>query len=60
MKDQLVDVMNIQASGYAFAVLRRDGRVVTWGAPDYGGHSWWDSGLLSVINGFMKYDISIL
>ena len=37
-QDQLVDVLQIGSTGYAFAALRRDGRVVTWGAHDYGGY----------------------
>lgn len=40
---QLVDVRQIQASAGAFAVLRGDARVVTWGNAEYGGQgpvSW--------------------
>lgn len=38
-KDQLYGVTMIQAASLAFAAIRRDGSVVTWGTPDAGGDS---------------------
>ncbi|CAE7390804.1 HERC2, partial [Symbiodinium sp. KB8] len=33
------NMVQVQASGGAFAAVLGDGSVVTWGAPDFGGHS---------------------
>ena len=37
VKDQLRDVQQIWAAGFAFAAILADGSVVAWGRPDYGG-----------------------
>ncbi|OLP56422.1 hypothetical protein AK812_SmicGene48582, partial [Symbiodinium microadriaticum] len=37
--DQLKNVQQIQASNGAFAAIRADGSVVTWGKPEEGGDS---------------------
>ena len=39
MQDQLKDVREIQAAARAFAAIRADGSVVTWGNPFGGGYS---------------------
>eukprot|EP00439_Symbiodinium_sp_Y106_P028619 s3638_g3.t1 len=39
VQDQLTNVRQIQASGYAIAALLGNGSVVTWGAPNFGGDS---------------------
>ena len=39
MQDELRDVCEISSSRSAFAALRRDGTVVTWGLPQFGGDS---------------------
>ena len=36
---QLLDVKQIYASDAAFAALKQDGSIVTWGHPEYGGDS---------------------
>jgi len=33
------NVINIFSTGYSFAVLKSNGKIVTWGHPDYGGDS---------------------
>lgn len=35
--EQLRHVQQIYSAGYAFAAVRLDGSIVTWGAPAYGG-----------------------
>ena len=37
VSDQLVDVLHIRSTGGAFAAALKDGSVITWGNPDYGG-----------------------
>ena len=39
MQDQLINVQQIQASGWAFAAILADGSVVTWGDAERGGES---------------------
>ena len=39
MQDQLKNVEHIQAASLAFAALKSDGSVVTWGTSDAGGDS---------------------
>ena len=39
VQDQLKNVQKIQASSGAFASIRADGSVVTWGKPEEGGDS---------------------
>lgn len=39
MAEQLYDVRELQASSCAFAALRGDGHVVTWGPKAFGGDS---------------------
>ena len=39
MQEQLQAVQQIEASYAAFAALRSDGRVITWGDDEYGGDS---------------------
>lgn len=39
MRDQLQDVTKIFSSSVAFAALKKDGSVVTWGMPRGGGDS---------------------
>ena len=39
VQDQLKGVVQIQATGWAFAAILEDGSVVTWGDADYGGDS---------------------
>lgn len=39
VKDDLIDVVSITSSNYAFAALKADGTVVAWGDPDRGGNS---------------------
>lgn len=39
VQDQLHDVQEVHASSGAFAAIRADGRVVTWGHPLSGGDS---------------------
>ena len=43
---QLYDVKEIQATTMAFAALRADGHIVTWGSPEFGGDSESAQGLL--------------
>ena len=38
VRRQLKDVRHIQANANAFAAIREDGSVVTWGDPDVGGN----------------------
>ena len=40
VKSQLQDVVRVWQSRDAFAALRRDGSVVTWGEREAGGDSW--------------------
>ena len=37
VQDQLVDVQHICSTGGAFAATLKDGSIITWGSPDYGG-----------------------
>ena len=37
VQHQLVEVQHIQATSGAFAAIRSDGTVITWGAQDLGG-----------------------
>ena len=39
VQEQLVNVQQIQATLGAFAAIRSNGTVVTWGDPRFGGHS---------------------
>ena len=39
LQDELRDVQQLQSTAYAFAGILSDGRVVTWGRPDFGGDS---------------------
>ena len=39
VQDELEDVLLVRSTSFAFAALRRDGRVVTWGCPASGGDS---------------------
>ncbi|OLQ12887.1 hypothetical protein AK812_SmicGene3149 [Symbiodinium microadriaticum] len=39
VRSQLTDVVQIASTDYAFAAIRKDGSVVTWGDYDYGGDS---------------------
>ena len=43
---QLYDVKEIQATTMAFAALRADGHIVTWGSPEFGGDSESAQGML--------------
>ena len=36
-QEELRDITELGASFRAFAAIRADGQVVTWGDPDYGG-----------------------
>lgn len=37
VQDELVNVSHIQSTGGAFAAALKDGSVITWGSPEYGG-----------------------
>jgi len=39
ISDLQSDVKNIVSTDYAFAALKTNGRVITWGNPRYGGDS---------------------
>lgn len=39
IQEQLRDVRSVAATSHAFAAIRDDGTVVSWGHPENGGHS---------------------
>lgn len=39
MKDELYDILEVHASSGAFAAVRADGEVISWGHPLSGGDS---------------------
>lgn len=39
VENELHDIVKIYSNDFAFAALRKDGKVITWGASDVGGDS---------------------
>ena len=60
VQSQLYKVLQLRSTSWAFAALRSDGLVVTWGDPEHGGDSsqvpWSSVVILSEYWDFTKFD----